>query len=172
MDGLTPALQASSILAIALAAGQCNCHKKSLIGVMTIILGTNISTTIVTLPALLHAPAGTLATQWKTLFSKGTPPVVSLTLSSSVGFAALAYRHPANATGTLTRNLYIAASLAAFGLIPYTRLLMWDNITSLATEGQQQQDTHDLVKTWGKYNLWRGIMLLSSAGFGLWASLI
>lgn len=141
--------------------------------------GTNLGTSVVTLPALLHAPAATLATQWKILYDTGVVPVVSLAMSSAAGFAVLAYQStvaPASASSLARRKLYIGAAVAAFGLAPYTRLLMWQNITALekrakdAAEGHEQSDTHQLVTAWGKLNLWRGVMLLSSAGLGVWAS--
>ncbi|KAJ4368840.1 hypothetical protein N0V83_005922 [Neocucurbitaria cava] len=164
MEKLTPILQAYFVLAIALAAG------------------TNISTTIITLPALLHASPSTLATHWKILFDTGITPVLSLAMSSAVGFATLAYRATYTSslasTGLVShakRNLYIAAAVAAFGLAPYTKLLMWRNISELerraqlvekGDNGKGENDTHALVKQWGTLNLYRGFMLLSSAG--LW----
>ncbi|OAL50285.1 hypothetical protein IQ07DRAFT_680592 [Pyrenochaeta sp. DS3sAY3a] len=164
MAEITPILQTYSVLAIALAAG------------------TNISTTIVTLPALLKASPSTLATQWKVLFDTGITPVVTLAMSSTVGFATLAYRatyNPLSISAGLVnhtkRNLYVAAAVAAFGLVPYTRLLMWRNIAELekrakaAVDGEASNDTHDLVKQWGTLNLYRGLVLLSSAGLGVWA---
>lgn len=148
------------------------------------LVGTNLSTTIVTLPALLYASPPTLATQWKILFDTGLTPVVSLAMSSAVGFATLAYR----ATNTpsvlstgleshMKRNLYVAAAVSAFGLVPYTKLLMWHNIAELERraemagkgDDERKPDTHTLVKQWGTLNLYRGCMLLVSAGLGLWA---
>ncbi|KAF1852034.1 uncharacterized protein K460DRAFT_413512 [Cucurbitaria berberidis CBS 394.84] len=163
MENLTPILQTYSVLAIALAAG------------------TNLSTTIVTIPALLHAPPSTLAVQWKILFDSAITPVVSLAMSSAVGFATLAYRETHTvSTSVGKRNLYVAAAVGAFGLAPYTRLLMWDSIAELekrAKAGEKREGeevggskTHALVKQWGTLNLYRGCMLLVSAGLGLWAS--
>jgi len=97
--------------------------------------------------------------------------MIALSMSSSAGFAALAY-----STSLTTRSLYIGAALAALGLAPWTRLVMWGNITELerraenAAEGREMGDTHELVKTWGKLNLWRGSILLSSAVLGMCAS--
>lgn len=195
MERLTPFVSAYSVLAVALAAG------------------TNLSTTIITLPALEHASPSVLATQWKTLYDVGIVPVVSLTMSSAVGFATLAYRSTftpsLTATGLIShtkRNLYIAAAVAAFGLAPYTRLLMGDVILKLSkqaeavkvTDGKTQVDksrfsnvwddieelersakaanalnekgdTRELIHKWGVLNLYRGCMLLASAGLGMWA---
>lgn len=141
--------------------------------------GTNLSSTIVTLPALLHSPTKTLATQWKILFDHGITPVVSLTMSSAVGFAALAYHTtltPGLTTTSLVshreRNLYAAAAVAAFGLTPYTQILMGSTNAELsrrATAHIDKADIHELVRTWGKYNLIRGCLLLLSAGLGTWA---
>jgi hypothetical protein len=140
-------------------------------------IGTNISTTIVTIPALLKAPGPLLVTQWKALYDHGITPVVSLAMSSGVGFALLAYQKASSPVigVQMQRNVYIAASAMAFGLAPYTRLLMWNNIeelerrAKLTSEGKEKEGTRQLVETWAKFNLWRGFMLLSSAGLGIWA---
>ena len=117
--------------------------------------------------------------QWKILFDCGITPVVSLTMSSAVGFAALAYH--AALTPSLTapgvvfhreRTLYAAAAVTAFGFAPYTQILMGSTNAELsrrATVDDKEADTHELVKTWGRYNLIRGCMLLVSAGLGIWA---
>lgn len=175
--------------------------------------GTNLSTTIVTLPALVHASPSVLATQWKTLYDGGIVPVVSLTMTSAVGFATLAYRSalmpslsPTGLVSYARRNLYIAAAVSAFGLVPYTRLLMWDVILKLSKQAEAVQvtdgkikvdrsrssnpwddieelersaqaakdlndkgDTQELVRKWGTLNLYRGWILLASAGLGMWA---
>lgn len=53
---------------------------------------------------------------------------------------------------------------------------MWRNIAELekrakaAVDGKASSDTHDLVKRWGTLNLYRGFVLLTSAGLGVWAS--
>jgi formate-dependent nitrite reductase membrane component NrfD len=142
------------------------------------MIGVNLGTSVMAIPALLHAPAPVLATQWKILFDNGVIPVVFLALSSSAGFAALALQSTLRSTTStfLQRNLYIAASITAFGLVPYTKILMWGNITELEKRAQttsrrkEKDDTHDLVKTWSSFNFWRGIMLLSSGVAGIWAS--
>lgn len=113
------------------------------------------------------------------MYDQGITPVASLTMSSAVGFAALAYNTTFTssviATGLTSyreRNLYVAAALAAFGLAPYTQILMGSTNAELsrrATVGQEKANTHDLVKTWGRYNFVRGCMLLVSAGLGTWA---
>jgi hypothetical protein len=140
--------------------------------------GTNLSSTIVTLPALLQSPPATLAKQWKTLFDHGITPVVTLTMTSAIGFTALAYHTTLTpgltGTGALTtreRNLYVAAAVTAFGLAPYTQILMGSvnaELTRRATAGEKE-GTKELVETWGMYNLLRGCMLLVSAGLGTWA---
>ena len=95
-----------------------------------------LSFTFVSIPALLDGAPSTLATQWKTLYDRAVTPVVTLAMTSSVGFTALAYRATYSSMSSETswatkRNLYIAAAIAAFGVAPYTRLLMWDNIAEL-----------------------------------------
>lgn len=103
---------------------------------------------------------------------------------SAVGFASLAYHHtPARGQFSVwrltytKRNLYAAAAISAFALVPYTRLLMWENITELskrakdAEEGKEHKDTHELARTWGRLNAWRGLILLNSAALGISASL-
>jgi hypothetical protein len=98
-------------------------------------------------------------------------------MSSGVGFALLAYQKASSPVigVQMQRNLYIAASATAFGLAPYTRLLMWSNIeelerrAELTSEGKEKEGIRQLVETWAKFNLWRGFMLLSSAGLGIWA---
>lgn len=132
--------------------------------------GTNLSSTIVTLPALLQSSPDTLATQWKTLFDHGIAPVVTLSMSSAAGFAALAYG--AGAAASRERDLYVAAAVAAFGLAPYTQILMGGvngELSRRAGAGEKRADTHELVRTWGRYNLARGCLLLLSAGLGTWA---
>jgi hypothetical protein len=174
---LTPILQSYSVLAIALAAGPSSFALSSTTKAKGLSIGTNISTTIVTVPALLKAPEALLATQWKVLYDHGITPVVSLAMSSGVGFAVLAFQKtPTSATSIyMQRNLYIAAAITAFGLAPYTRFLMWNNIGELERradypgEGKEKEDTRQLVETWAKFNLWRGVMLLSSASLGIWA---
>ncbi|KAL5117489.1 hypothetical protein ACEQ8H_004654 [Pleosporales sp. CAS-2024a] len=129
------------------------------------------------IPALLNAPAPVLASQWKILFDSGVTPIVSLAMSSGAGFAALALQSalkPATST-CLQRNLYIAASIGSFALVPYTKWLMWANITELEKRAESaskdKDDIHDLVKTWSTYNFWRGIMFLSSGVAGICACL-
>ncbi|KAJ8105855.1 hypothetical protein OPT61_g9931 [Boeremia exigua] len=163
IESLRPIVQTYSVLAITLAAG------------------TNLSTSIVTLPALLQSSSATLASQWKTLFDRAIGPVVSLSMSSAVGFAALAYHSMLTPTVTTSgalsyraRNLYAAASVGAFGLAPYTQFLMGSINAELSRRGSASQEkagTHELVRTWGRYNLVRGCMLLFSAGLGMWACL-
>ncbi|KAL6703583.1 hypothetical protein ACN47E_009528 [Coniothyrium glycines] len=134
-ERLTPVVSACSILAVALAAG------------------TNLSTTIITLPALVHASPSVLATQWKTLYDGGLLPVVSLTMTSAVGFATLAYRSALNPglapTGLIShtkRNLYIAAAVAAFSLAPYTGLVMRDVILKLSKQAEAVKATDAKTK--------------------------
>ncbi|KAF9732398.1 hypothetical protein PMIN06_007455 [Paraphaeosphaeria minitans] len=165
MSLLTPALQTYSILAASLAAG------------------ANLSTSIIVFPALLHASGATLSKQWLILYESGILPVSGCAITSSLGFATLAYRasfHPTlTATGLVSyakRNLYVAAAVGLLGLVPYTRLLMWGTITELSKRGQsgkgEEKDTRELVERWGKMNLWRGVLLLGSTGMGIWASLL
>ena len=72
----------------------------------------------------------------------------------------------------------MAAAVGLIGLAPYTRLLMWSTITELSKraesgkEASEKADTLALVEKWGRMNFWRGVMLLSSAGVGIWASLL
>ncbi|KAH6619039.1 hypothetical protein C7974DRAFT_40721 [Boeremia exigua] len=163
LDTLRPILQTYSVLAITLAAG------------------TNLSSTIVTLPALLQSPPATLAKQWKILFDHGITPVVALTLSSAAGFATLAYNAAltpsVTATGLVShraRNLYAVAALLGVGLAPYTQILMGSVNAELASRAERgekggESGTRGLVEKWGRLNLARGCMLLASAGVGMWA---
>lgn len=128
------------------------------------------------LPSLQLSPAPLLATQWNLLFDNGMIPVVTLSMSSGAGFAILAgLRHVDNGA-VVQRNLYVCAAVAAFGLAPYTRLLMGTNIDTLEKrakegKGEDKDDTHALVATWGRYNFWRGVMLLSSGLLGMGAAM-
>jgi hypothetical protein len=146
-------------------------------------LGANLTTSIITFPALLHATGPTLSKQWLILYESGVLPVTGCAISSSLGFATLAYRASFNptlaATGAVShakQNLYVAAAVGLFGLAPYTRLLMWGTITELSKRGQsgkdEEKDTRELVKKWGTMNFWRGVLLLGSTGIGIWASLV
>jgi hypothetical protein len=178
MDSIKPILQTYSVLALALAAGKSSAINPSYTSLAASSTGTNLSSTIVTLPALLSAPAGTLATQWKVMFDSGIAPMASLSTTSAAGLALLAYHAPTVTSASLAeRNLYIAAAVGAASLGPYTKILMGSNIEALekrakaAAEGQEKGDTHELVRTWGRYNFFRGLMLLSAAGCGMWASL-
>lgn len=99
-------------------------------------------------------------------------------MSSALGFTALAYHDTLTpsltASGLVSyreRNLYVAAAVAAFGLAPYTQILMGGvnaELARRATAGEKE-GTKELVETWGRYNLLRGCMLLVSAGLGTWA---
>ncbi|KAJ4299782.1 hypothetical protein N0V90_005028 [Kalmusia sp. IMI 367209] len=157
MSLFTPALQTYSILAASLAAG------------------ANLTTSIITFPALLHATGPTLTKQWLILYESGIIPVTGTALSASLGFATLAYR-AADIASDAKRNFYIAAAVGLFGLAPYTRLLMWGTITELSKRAQSEKedkpDSRQLVERWGTFNFWRGVMLLASAGAGVWASLL
>lgn len=138
--------------------------------------GTNLSTSIVTLPALLSSQPLALATQWQLLYDHGVTPMASLASSSAIGFATLAYR-TSGVASTGTRNMYVYAAVAAIGLAPYTQILMGNTNKTLmarakaAAAGDAKADTHDLVRKWGRFNFVRGLMLLSSAVVGAWASL-
>lgn len=102
------------------------------------LVGANLSTSIITFPALLQAQTPTLVKQWHVLYNSGITPVVGLAVTGSAGFAALAYR-AASAPGHnaldgglwAKRNLYIAAAVMTFSLTPYTWILMWDTIQEL-----------------------------------------
>ncbi|KAF2730291.1 hypothetical protein EJ04DRAFT_579983 [Polyplosphaeria fusca] len=164
MERVTPALQTYSILAAAVTAG------------------INLGSSIVTIPAVLEAPPSSIARQWETLYYSGITPVVSLAMSSAAGFAVLAFG--ATQTPTLAvagdvshakRNLYGAAAVAAFGLAPYTRILMGHTNNTLMLRAKVSKDggkgdEHALVRAWGRWVLGRGLMLLASAGLGLWAT--
>lgn len=98
-------------------------------------------------------------------------------MSSGVGFAVLAGLTHVDKGSLMQRNLYIGAAAAALGLAPYTKILMGTNIETLEKQakegkGEGKDDTHALVATWGKYNLWRGVMLLSSGVMGAVAALL
>ncbi len=180
-DTLSSALQTYSILGIGLLAG------------------AQLSFTFVSVPALLSgsstAPASTIATQWKTLYDRAVGPVVTLSMTSTVGFALLAYRTATAATSVTSppgltntppaamvtkRNFYIAAAVLAFSVAPYTRLVMWENISQLeklagaagaAGKGTASSAaTHGLVQRWGDLNLYRACMPLLSAVCGLLAA--
>ncbi|KAF1994646.1 hypothetical protein P154DRAFT_612983 [Amniculicola lignicola CBS 123094] len=160
-DTTTSALQSYSIVAATLAAG------------------FNLSTSLVTIPVLLQSPVGQLASQWQTMFNRGITPVVSLAMTSAVGFMTLAYRvHTASqrlssGTDVSTRNLYIGAAVATFGLAPYTQILMGGTNSELARRAalqSAQAGTYELVQRWGTFNLWRGVMLLVGAVVGTWAT--
>lgn len=118
------------------------------------------------------------------MYNAGIIPVSSLAATASIGFATLAYR--ATLTPVLNslesglgakRNLYIAAAGLTFGLVPYTRVLMWGTIQELERRAgiddkDEKGDTRELVLRWGTQNFWRGVMLLTGAGLGVWASVI
>ncbi|CAI6310296.1 unnamed protein product [Periconia digitata] len=163
---LTSAIQTYSILATALAAG------------------ANLSTSVITFPALLHAKPPVLTEQWHILYNTGITPVVGLAATGSAGFATLAYR-AAVAPGLSSlegglwtkRNLYIAAAAVTIGFAPYTRVVMWDTIQELERrarrgEADDKENTRELVLRWGTLNLWRGVLLLTGAGLGMWASVV
>ncbi|KAF1948747.1 DUF1772-domain-containing protein [Byssothecium circinans] len=150
---ITPALQTYSILATSIAAV------------------TNLSTSIVTFPALLHAQPPTLTKQWHILYTSGRVPAVSAAMTGAAGFAVLAYRI------ATTRNLYLAAAAITLSLVPYTALTMFPTINELSRRAQagdkdEKGDTRALVEKWGRLNLWRGVLLLTAAGLGTWASVI
>jgi len=183
MDKITPALQTYSILAGAMAAGvSCHSSTPSSNHILT-GLGANLSTSVITFPALRHASGPTLLMQWQTLYDSGVVPVVTSALTSALGFATLAYRatlvptlSPSDTTFYSKRNLYVAAAVALVGLAPYTRIVMGrtiDELSRRATTGKvagEKTDTRALVERWGTLNLWRGVMLLTGTGLGLWAS--
>ncbi|KAF2014543.1 hypothetical protein BU24DRAFT_493129 [Aaosphaeria arxii CBS 175.79] len=181
MESLTPVVQAVSILASAIAAG------------------TNISTSILTIPALLQTTdANTLARQWHKLYTAGIVPMISLAMGSSVGFAVLAWRSTlaprlavdGYGVSNVRRNLYVGATVAMAGLGPYTLGLMGGVIQELtvratgrakgvsqvkkggaAATNSELVETRQLVESWGRLNFWRGIMLLTGAGMGVAATL-
>lgn len=161
MDNITPALQTYSILAAAMAAG------------------ANLSTSIITFPALRHATGRTLLTQWQILYDSGFVPVVTTALTSALGFATLAYRTTLAPAGVIShgkRNLYAAAAVAMFGMVPYTRIIMVGTIDELSRRAKagkaagEKADSRALVERWGTLNFWRGLLLLTGTGLGVWAS--
>jgi hypothetical protein len=102
----------------------------------------------------------------------------SLGLTSTAGFATLAYRTIfTDAASLAMRNMYIGAATGAFSLMPNTRLSMWDNVMELKSRAEAASsevvkgDRHALVRSWGKLNVIRGCMLLS-AGIGFCACVI
>ena len=152
---------------------------------LTARTGANLTTSIITFPALLHAKGHTLTKQWLILYESGIVPVAGCAITSSLGFATLAYRAAFSPDLGVTSgvshtkgSLYVAAAVGLIGLAPYTRLLMWSTITELSKraesgkEASEKADTLALVEKWGRMNFWRGVMLLSSAGVGIWASLL
>ena len=100
-------------------------------------------------------------------------------MTSAIGFTALAYHTTLTPGLTLTgavsnreRNLYVAAAVTAFGLAPYTQILMGsvNSELSLRATAGEKEGTRELVERWGRWNLLRGCMLLVSAGLGTWGS--
>ncbi|KAF2655634.1 hypothetical protein K491DRAFT_692708 [Lophiostoma macrostomum CBS 122681] len=162
-NSLTPVLQTVGIVAATLAAG------------------TNLSTTIVVLPSLLHAESTTLARQFSILYHSGITPMASLSVIATTSFSILAYRAAqtagptsAGSVASTKRNLYLVAATASIGILPYTKLLMGGVINTLvarANEGKGGADVKGLVESWGRLNLGRGTMLLVGAVAGAWASL-
>lgn len=111
---LEPVVQTYSILAITLAAGESTLVNPAIMSRATAHSldfqvtppGTNLSTSPVTLPALLQSPSVSIAKQWKTLFDHGITPVDSLTMTPAIGFAALVYHT------TLTPGLTVTGAMS------------------------------------------------------------
>lgn len=140
--------------------------------------GSNLCTTIAALPAFLQSPPPLLAKQWKSLYDNGIGLIVPCAMGAAVGFAYLAFdASKVVGWGGSQVKLYVAAATAAFGLAPYTQIVMRSNIkrlTKIASSGTDdgrvgKVEVHELVRTWGTFNLIRGFLPLSAAVIGVWA---
>ncbi|KAF3050540.1 hypothetical protein E8E11_010204 [Didymella keratinophila] len=127
------------------------------------------------LHSVLHSEFLRDSVRAPTLFDHGITPVVTLTMTSALGFTALAYHTTLNpgltvagAVSDQERNLYVAAAAVAFGLAPYTQFLMGCVNAELSRRAtaSEKAGTKELVETWGRHNLLRGCMLLGFAGLG------
>ena len=157
---------------------------------LTVGVGAIISVSYLCIPSVQLAPDPLSARQWKALFSKGkgsAPPVAMLTAAV---FGYLAYKfYDVPLSANITRGqLYALAVVAAISNIPYTLIVMQDvngkllakcadaeglNIKEKATQVglPKGETTTDLLNRWKFYNMIRGLLSLSAAALGMWATL-
>jgi hypothetical protein len=87
-------------------------------------------------------------------------------------------------TGKVATQLYSAAAIGGIASAIYTRVLMFGVITKLQDKvvavrkmksnlilesDGDDHETHELVQSWGTFNLYRGILPLLSTVVGIWA---
>jgi anthrone oxygenase-like protein len=108
-----------------------------------------------------------------------------LTVVPGVLFGFLAYRSYTTSSGSA--GLYTAAALLTPAIVPYTMLVLQPTNEALkkklasassAAVGEaaaelkgEEDNTHALVDRWASLNLVRGLISLSAALVGTWASL-
>lgn len=69
-------------------------------------------------------------------------------------------------------TLYLAAAIVAPAIVPYTRTVMWDTVTSLeakasgATKVPSDGETKTLIEKWSRQSLNRALMVATSAFLG------
>jgi hypothetical protein len=146
--------------------------------------GCNFATSFLTLPALLNSPPKLLALQWLDIGDKVLSVEVLLSLTSTFLFGLLSFlsnlHDPPRMVAT---QLYLTAAVGTLGFAMYTRFLMWGVIcklqdkaaaakkvkTDTILQNDGDRETHQLVREWGTWNMYRGILPLISALVGVGA---
>lgn len=151
------------------------------------VVGSILSISFFNVPSILLAPSPLLARQWQATFDRGKVINPSIAVLSAISYGVLSYKlygglnHP-------KAEMYALSALFAFGMMPYTRLVMWstnlalfrkyDQMKNLGVEEkatetglEKGQSTKELVDKWGTLNLVRGLLPLVGAVIGTWATL-
>jgi len=149
------------------------------------IAGTNLSTSFLSMPAFMKAPAPLLAEQWSAVYNKGAVTIPPLTVVASAAFASLAIRE--YRLGTSALWTYATAAVVGVAVIPFTFFVMMPtnkallakaDSTSSATAGDAAEEakggdesTHALADRWTTFNFVRGVTSTVAGLVGLWAAL-
>lgn len=139
--------------------------------------GAIISLSYAAAPILAAASPKLSIPQTRALFSSGSHIFPQLAALASSGFAYLAYVAPSK---SITQLQYVAATVGVIGIAPFTFFVM--KPTNMTLRGIEESDegirkaggeerVKELIRTFGRLNAIRGVIMAAGAGMGLWAAL-
>ncbi|KAI9773082.1 MAG: hypothetical protein M1840_008203 [Geoglossum simile] len=149
------------------------------------LAGSIFTTSFISIPSLLLAPAPLLQQQWEAQYLRGRVYGPSVTLFSTANLLIVAYKRYDSGgfgEGEGSWQAYVAAASLSLLIFPYTAVLLRGVNQKLVAAGrrlEKKADTADagdegvkmLVDRWATFNFFRAFIPLSSALVSIWAAL-
>jgi hypothetical protein len=136
-------------------------------------------------PAITLAPTPTLLTQYVHIYAHGAAAAPPIALSAALSSSLLAYLSYSSGEGenaSMKAGLWVAAAVSTMSIVPFTLVAMKEANGGLhereeevrKADGQVkgekwEEETRELVKSWGRLNAVRGVLCAAGCGFGWWA---